>query len=122
MSAQTCIQTSPAFGAACPAPARTPAPEMAPSVAPAISASQPGARDPATAVSDVNRAATPSGGFIVRLWRAYRQRRADRILRNLADEMDVHMLKDVGAPEWLVNQATVEQSLKRVTRIDTLRW
>ncbi|AMG40405.1 isoleucyl-tRNA synthetase [Achromobacter xylosoxidans] len=59
---------------------------------------------------------------MVRLWRAYRQRRADRILRNLADEMDVHMLKDVGAPEWLVNQATVEQSLKRVTRIDTLRW
>ncbi|OAS95707.1 isoleucyl-tRNA synthetase [Achromobacter xylosoxidans] len=59
---------------------------------------------------------------MARLWHAYRARRADRILRNLADEMDVHMLKDVGAPEWLVNQATVEQSLKRITRIDSLRW
>ena len=122
MSAHTCIQTSLAFGAACPSPTRTHAPEMTPSVAPAISASQPVARNPETAASGANRAAPPSGGFIVRLWRAYRQRRADRVLRNLADEMDVHMLKDVGAPEWLVNQATVEQSLKRVTRIDTLRW
>ncbi|WZB76882.1 hypothetical protein WJ972_16570 [Achromobacter insuavis] len=122
MSAQTCIQTSPAFGAACPAPKRAHMPDVSSSAAPAVPVSQPAARNLEAPVSGANRAAVPPGGFIVRLWRAYRQRRADRILRNLADEMDVHMLKDVGAPEWLVNQATVEQSLKRVTRIDSLRW
>lgn len=122
MSAQTCIQTSPAFGAACPAPARTHAPEMTPPVAPGIPGSQPVTRTLQPPVSGANRAAALSSGFIARLWHAYRARRADRILRNLADEMDVHMLKDVGAPEWLVNQATVEQSLKRITRIDSLRW
>jgi uncharacterized protein YjiS (DUF1127 family) len=122
MSAQTCIQTSPAFGAACPAPARTHAPEITPSVAPAIPVPQPVARNLQSPVAALNGVAAPSSGFIARLWHAYRARRADRILRNLADEMDVHMLKDVGAPEWLVNQATVEQSLKRITRIDSLRW
>ena len=116
MSAHTCLPTSPPFGAAHQAPgaARSPLP----SVAKAPSAIRP---EPAAALS---AEAQPSraGGFLGRLWRAYRQRRADAVLRNLAHEMDAHMLKDVGAPAWLVNESTHEQSLKRITHIDNLRW
>ena len=72
MSAQTCIQTSPAFGAACPAPARTHAPEITPSVAPAIPVPQPVARNLQSPVAALNGAAAPSSGFIARLWHAYR--------------------------------------------------
>ncbi|MBB1628343.1 isoleucyl-tRNA synthetase [Achromobacter sp. UMC71] len=60
--------------------------------------------------------------MLSRLWHAYRQRRAEAVLRNLADEMDAHMLEDVGAPQWLVNETTREQALKRITSIDNLRW
>lgn len=116
MSAQTCIQTAPPIGNASPARAHAPDASSAASQATHTVAPVP----QASAAADPR--IRPSGGFIGGLWRAYCTWRADRILRNLADEMDVHMLKDVGAPEWVVSQATVEQSLKRISRIDTLRW
>ena len=55
MSAQTCIQTSPAFGAACPAPKRANMPDVSSSAAPAIPVSQPAARDLEAPVSGANR-------------------------------------------------------------------
>lgn len=121
MSAQTRIQTAPPCGSASPAPTRAHGLDVSQPVFPAIRAAAPMGVAPQLSVT-ADRPTRPSGGFIGRLWRAYRTWRADRILRNLADEMDAHMLKDVGAPEWVVSRATLEQSLKRITRIDTLRW
>lgn len=121
MPAQTCVQTASEFGSACPAPPRPHAPVASPPTPVAVPVAGPLATGlPASHVGEP----MPSrpAGVITRLWRVYRSWRADRILRNLADELDAHMLKDMGAPEWVVNQARVEQSLKRIARIDTLRW
>lgn len=115
MSAQTCLSISQPFGVAQQAPGATRSPQ--PSAAlPDV------ASPPPVAALPVDAQPPRTGGFLARLWRAYRQRRAAAVLRNLAHEMDAHMLKDVGAPEWLVNQTTHEQSLKRITHIDNLRW
>ncbi|WP_255468314.1 isoleucyl-tRNA synthetase [Achromobacter sp. UMC71] len=77
---------------------------------------------PATVSVQAEPQGASRGGILSRLWHAYRQRRAEAVLRNLADEMDAHMLEDVGAPQWLVNETTREQALKRITSIDNLRW
>lgn len=115
MSAQTCLPISPPFGAAHPAPGAARSP-LSSTAVPDAASPQPAALPSADAQP------SHGGSFLGRLWRAYRQRRADAVLRNLAHEMDAHMLKDVGAPEWLVNQTAHEQSLKRITHIDNLRW
>lgn len=120
MSAQPCIQTVPPLAGAGASSERAPRPVMPPLNEPALPSVEPVAVSAAMADADVRHA--PTGGVVVRLRQAYRRWRADRILRNLADEMDAHMLKDVGAPDWLVSQALVEQSLKRINRIDSLRW
>ncbi|EHK68171.1 hypothetical protein KYC_00990 [Achromobacter arsenitoxydans SY8] len=56
------------------------------------------------------------------IWRWYRNWRRDARMRNLAAEMDVHQLQDVGAPEWLVNEATVKRDLERLRNTDYIRW
>lgn len=113
MSAQTCIQPAGPFGIE---PKRVPTPESSLPVRPDSVMSAPAITVPPTA-----GAARPAG-LVSRLWRAYREWRSERRLRNLAENMDPHLLRDVGAPEWLVNQSSVEESLKRITRIDPLRW
>ena len=113
MSAETCIQPTGPFGIE---PKRLPTPESSPPIR-----SESVMSAPAIAVPPGADAALPAG-LVSRLWRAYREWRRERTLRNLAENMDPHLLRDVGAPEWLVNQSSVEESLKRITRIDALRW
>lgn len=113
MSAETCIQATGPFGIE---PKRPPTPELSLPVR-----SESVMSVPATPVPPTVDAALPAGLFS-RLWRAYREWRNERTLRNLAEDMDPHLLRDVGAPDWLVNQSSVEESLKRITRIDPLRW
>ncbi|MFY4258066.1 hypothetical protein ACOTCG_10745 [Achromobacter xylosoxidans] len=113
MSAETCIQPTGPFGTE---PKRLPTSELSLPVRPESVMSA-----PAIPVPPPVGAARPAG-LVSRLWRAYREWRSERTLRNLAENMDPHLLRDVGAPEWLVNQSSVEESLKRITRIDPLRW
>lgn len=113
MSAETCIQSTGPFGVE---PNRPSTPESLLPVRSEAAMSAPAMPVPPTA-----DAALPTG-LASRLWRAYREWRRERTLRNLAENMDPHLLRDVGAPEWLVNQSSVEESLKRITRIDPLRW
>ncbi|CAB3729188.1 hypothetical protein LMG3458_04686 [Achromobacter deleyi] len=127
MSAQTCLSISPPFGAATGAATGAVASAAIGSSGaarpqPASPEVQLAAAAPATVTAQAEPQSASRGGILSRLWRAYRQRRAEAVLRNLADEMDAHMLKDVGAPQWLVNETTREQALKRITSIDNLRW
>lgn len=121
MTAHSCPPISPPFGNVPQAVRTARSPEDPIYPASKAAAAQAEIADAVPAVTRVDLAPKP-GGLIGRLWRAYRQKRAEAALRNLAHEMDAHMLKDVGAPQWLVNQTTHEQSLKRITRIDNLRW
>ncbi|MBB1594846.1 isoleucyl-tRNA synthetase [Achromobacter sp. UMC46] len=57
-----------------------------------------------------------------KLWAAYRKRRAESQLRNLARDMDPHILQDVGAPNWLVNETTMQRDLARLKHTDYMRW
>lgn len=66
--------------------------------------------------------APSTGNWFARLWAAYRKRRADSRLRNLAADMDPHILQDVGAPNWLVNETTRERDLARLKHTDYMRW
>ncbi|MFJ3465433.1 isoleucyl-tRNA synthetase [Achromobacter spanius] len=43
-------------------------------------------------------------------------------MRNVAQDMESHMLNDVGAPQWLVNEATVRRELTRLRHVDFIRW
>ena len=131
MSAQNCLSISPPFGAATGAVASATTGAVASVTIGSSGAARPqpaspevdlAAAAPATVTVQAEPQSASRGGFLSRLWRAYRQRRAEAVLRNLADEMDAHMLKDVGAPQWLVNETTREQALKRITSIDNLRW
>lgn len=61
-------------------------------------------------------------GLLAKLWVAYRRYRNIRRLRNLPAELDVHLLEDVGAPAWLVNEVTVDRDLRRLRDVDYLRW
>ncbi|MFG0233069.1 hypothetical protein [Achromobacter sp. 413638] len=43
-------------------------------------------------------------------------------LRNTAEGLDEHILKDMGAPDWLVSEASVSREFKRLRNIDYFRW
>ncbi|WP_231570330.1 hypothetical protein [Achromobacter sp. RTa] len=65
----------------------------------------------------------PSGnGFLAKLWSAYRKYRNVARLRSLAGELDEHMLQDVGAPNWLINEVSVNRELTRLRDANYLRW
>ncbi|APX78821.1 isoleucyl-tRNA synthetase [Achromobacter insolitus] len=53
---------------------------------------------------------------------AFRKRRNEARLRQLAADLDEHMLKDLGAPRWLMNEAAVKRDLARLRDADYLRW
>ena len=36
--------------------------------------------------------------------------------------LDEHILKDMGAPDWLVSEASVSREFKRLRNIDYFRW
>ena len=77
------------------------------------------AREPAAVLES---AQAPDRSLIARLWNAYRTRRNVARMRNIAEDMDPHILSDVGAPQWLVNEVTVRQELTRLRDIDFIRW
>ena len=56
------------------------------------------------------------------LWSCYLGYRARNRLRRLAVDLDEHMLQDVGAPDWLVSEATVNRELARLRDANYLRW
>ncbi|WP_419340776.1 hypothetical protein ACM1PE_20195 [Achromobacter sp. PD1] len=66
--------------------------------------------------------AAPRAGFIAMLAAAYRKRRNEARLRQLAADLDEHMLQDLGAPGWLMNEVAVKRDLARLRDMDYLRW
>ncbi|WP_240622281.1 hypothetical protein [Achromobacter mucicolens] len=73
-------------------------------------------------VAVLESAQAPDRSFMARLWHAYCARRNQRRMRNLAQDMEPHMLIDVGAPPWLVNEVTLRRDLARLRNNDYLRW
>lgn len=67
-------------------------------------------------------AQAPDRGFIARIWDAYCARRNAARMRNMAEDMEPHMLSDVGAPQWLVNEANVRREFARLRSVDYIRW
>lgn len=108
MSAQTCPSSSASF---MPLPTERKQPAL-PSGGAAATAAR----------ADLERATPSSGGVLGRIWAAYRKHRNEARLRSLAKELDEHMLRDVGAPNWLINEATVARDLTRLRDVNYLRW
>lgn len=79
---------------------------------PLLRAVQPAAQDPAIAPPGLFRKLCAA----VRLWRS------EARIRNMAADMDPHILQDVGAPEWLVNETTLQRDLNRMRNADYMRW
>ncbi|WP_315138233.1 hypothetical protein [Achromobacter marplatensis] len=107
MSVQTCTSPSPSFRPlrqpAQPAPSPTSAVKSAPTENGAVDGASP-------------------RGWLGKLWAAYCRRREASRLRNLAVDMDPHILQDVGAPSWLVNETTLQRDLARLKHTDYMRW
>ncbi|MGB3434689.1 hypothetical protein [Achromobacter sp.] len=66
--------------------------------------------------------AAPRLGLFAVLAAAFRKRRNEARLRHLAADLDEHMLQDLGAPSWLMNEAAVKRDLARLRDVDYLRW
>jgi len=78
---------------------------------------------PAAASAPQNGMPAPGqAGLFSLLWAAYCQWRFQSRLRNLAADMDPHIMKDMGVPEWLVHESTVQRQLERMRNADYLRW
>ncbi|MDH1525684.1 MULTISPECIES: hypothetical protein [Achromobacter] len=73
-------------------------------------------------VAVLESAQAPDRSFMARLWNAYCARRNERRMRNLAQDMDTHLLNDVGAPQWLVNEVALSRDLARLRNNHYLRW
>lgn len=108
MSTQSCASPPPAFGRL---HAESPLPLH--STEKAVLLTEPAVPEPAQAHDQ---------GFLARIWLAYRRRRNEARLRNLATDMDPHMLEDVGAPNWLINETTLQRDLARLRNADYMRW
>lgn len=113
MTAQSFMQTPPLV-----CTPRQPLPAAAPATS-TPAASAPGA---AATVAVLETAQAPDRGLLARLWNAYLAHRNAARMRNIAQDMDPHMLNDVGAPQWLVNEATVRRELTRLRHVDFIRW
>lgn len=101
MSAQLCTSSSPALVAA---PRERQQSMVMPGAAPVV------------------EAAAPRRGIIAVLVAALRQRRNKARMRRLAADLDEHMLQDLGAPCWLMNEAAVKRDLARFRDTDYIRW
>ncbi|WP_313625637.1 hypothetical protein [Achromobacter sp.] len=73
-------------------------------------------------IAALEAAQAPDDSLLARIWRAYCRHRNAARMRNLAAEMEPHMLDDVGAPQWLVNEITVQRDLERLRNVDYIRW
>ncbi|WP_254241734.1 hypothetical protein [Achromobacter pestifer] len=91
---------------------------------PALAATSRDRQQPAAVLGAPPRAeqAAPQPGFFAMLAAAYRKRRNEARLRHLAADLDEHMLQDLGAPRWLMNEAAVKRDLARLRDVDYLRW
>lgn len=77
---------------------------------------------PAAPVPVLEAAQAPDCSLLARIWNAYRARRNAARMRNIAQDMEPHMLDDVGAPQWLINEASVRRDLSRLRHVDYIRW
>lgn len=75
-----------------------------------------------TPAQQKNMPATGQAGLLRLLWEAFCQWRLQSRLRNLAADTDPRIMKDIGAPEWLVHESTVQRELTRLRNVDYLRW
>lgn len=73
-------------------------------------------------VAVLENAQAPDRSFIARLWCAYCARRLAARMRNVAQDMDAHMLHDVGAPPWLINEVALRRDLAGLRNREYLRW
>ncbi|MFY0479947.1 hypothetical protein [Achromobacter marplatensis] len=112
MSAQICTSPAPPFR-----PQRQPA-----QAALAPSSANIGAPGQSSENANKPQHAERPNGWLRNLWAAYCKRRAEFQLRNLAADMDPHILQDVGAPHWLINETTMQRDLARLRHTDYMRW
>lgn len=77
---------------------------------------------PAAPVPVLEAAQAPDCSLLARIWNAYRARRNAARMRNIAQDMEPHMLDDVGAPQWLINEASIRRDLSRLRHVDYIRW
>ncbi len=118
MTAQPLMPTSSLVGTP-----RGPLPTAVP-VASIPSRSAPVGTSPAVPATPavLETAQAPDRSFLTRIWHAYCARRNTARMRNLAKDMEPHLLSDVGAPPWLINEASVRRELSRLRHIDYIRW
>ena len=112
MSAQTCTSPASPFR-----PERRPAQVASPPSPANIGAGHQGSQHTTN-----KQDAEGSRGWLAKVWDAYCKRRAESRLRNLAADMDPHILQDVGAPNWLVKETTMQRDLARLKHTDYMRW
>lgn len=138
MTAQPFMPTSPLVGTprnpksaagptpslpAAAAPARTLRGVTGPAApGPAATAPAGTAPAPTAPVPVLEAAQAPDCSLLARIWNAYRTRRNAARMRNIAQDMEPHMLDDVGAPQWLINEASVRRDLSRLRHVDYIRW
>ncbi len=123
MTAQPLIPTSSLVGTP-RGPLPTAGPVASIPVAPIPSRSAPVGLSPALPATPavLEAAQAPDRSFITRIWHAYRAWRNTARMRNMAQDMEPHLLSDVGAPPWLINEASVRRELSRLRHIDYIRW
>lgn len=118
MTAQPFMPTSPLVGTPCKS-----MPTAAPVASAPVRSASVGSAPTATAPLAVLEAAqAPDRSFPARIWNAYRSWRNAARMRNMAQDMEPHMLCDVGAPQWLVNEVSVRRELSRLRHVDFIRW
>lgn len=128
MTAQPLIPTSSLVGTPCgPLPTAGPVASVTVAsipVAPIPSRSAPVGLSPALSATPavLEAAQAPDRSFLTRIWHAYRAWRNTARMRNMAQDMEPHLLSDVGAPPWLINEASVRRELSRLRHIDYIRW
>ena len=72
--------------------------------------------------ADLATASKPPLGLFGKLCAAFHEWRVERRMRNLATDMDPHIMQDVGVPDWLVNETTVQRELSRIRSTEYMRW
>ena len=123
MTAQSFMPTSPLVAAPRqPLPAAAHSTSAPGAFAPVASAAAVSATVASASVAVLETSQAPDHGLLARLWNAYRAHRNVARMRNIAQDMEPHMLSDVGAPEWLVNEAAVRRELTRLRNVDSIRW
>jgi len=77
---------------------------------------------PLQALRRVADALRAGGLAVVRAWHAHTQRRQRRRAWSELDELSPHVLKDIGAPDWVVLDAADRSEAARRRLDDLRRW